>query len=65
MSYRYVMCQRCGRRLFKGESGTKVEMDCPKCGGFVSVVIDENNIHIGDKPLSVQYKTFIVKDKPP
>lgn len=40
-------------------------MDCPKCSGFVSVVIDENNIHIGDKPLSVQYKTFIVKDKPP
>lgn len=29
---KYAMCPKCGRRLCKGENGTKVEMECPKCG---------------------------------
>lgn len=34
---KYAMCTHCGRRLCKGENGTKVEMECPKCGTFASV----------------------------
>ena len=34
---KYAMCPKCGRRLCKGENGTKVEMECPKCGEFASV----------------------------
>lgn len=35
---KYAMCPKCGRRLCKGENGTKVEMECPKCGEFASVL---------------------------
>ena len=35
---KYAMCPKCGRRLCKGENGTKVEMECPKCGEFASVI---------------------------
>ena len=35
---KYAMCPKCGRRLCKGENGTKVEMECPKCGEFASVM---------------------------
>ena len=38
---KYAMCPKCGRRLCKGENGTKVEMECPKCGEFASVIIEE------------------------
>ena len=31
---KFAVCTNCGRRLLKGEPGTKVEMDCPKCGKF-------------------------------
>ena len=34
---KYAMCPKCGRRLCKGENGTKVEMECPKCGEFASL----------------------------
>ena len=54
---KFAVCTKCGRRLFKGEPGTKVEMDCPKCGSFISVVIDADNLRISDKPLAS-------KDKP-
>ena len=37
---KYAMCPKCGRRLCKGENGTKVEMECPKCGEFASVIIE-------------------------
>ena len=43
---KYAMCPKCGRRLCKGENGTKVEMECPKCGEFASVIIEEDDIHI-------------------
>lgn len=49
---KYAVCTKCGRRLFKGETGTKVEMECPKCGAFISVVIDTDNLRISDKPLT-------------
>ena len=38
---KYAMCPKCGRRLCKGENGTKVEMECPKCGEFASVKLDK------------------------
>ena len=38
---KYAMCPKCGRRLCKGENGTKVEMECPKCGEFASVIIEK------------------------
>lgn len=40
---KYAMCPNCGRRLCKGEPGTKVELECPKCGKPVSVIIDIGN----------------------
>lgn len=48
---KYAMCPKCGRRLCKGENGTKVEMECPKCGEFASVIIEEDDIHISKKPI--------------
>ena len=48
---KYAVCTNCGRRLFKGEPGTRIEMDCPKCGKFVSVIIDADDLHISGKPL--------------
>ena len=41
---KYAMCPKCGRRLCKGENGTKVEMECPKCGEFASVIIEEDEM---------------------
>ena len=51
---KYVMCPHCGRRLCKGEPGTKVEVDCPKCGKTVSVLINGDNLYIIEKPLPMQ-----------
>ena len=48
---KYAMCPNCGRRLCKGEPGTKVELECPKCGKLASVIIDDDNLRISDKPL--------------
>ena len=48
---KYAMCPKCGRRLCKGGNGTKVEMECPKCGEFASVIIEEDDIHISKKPI--------------
>ncbi len=48
---KYAMCPKCGRRLCKGENGTKVEMECPKCGEFASVIIEEDDVHISKKPI--------------
>ena len=50
---KYAMCPKCGRRLCKGENGTKVEMECPKCGEFASVIIEEDDIHISKKPIFI------------
>lgn len=49
---KFVMCPKCGKRLCKGEAGTKVEIECPKCGEFASVIIDEDGMFIGKKPLA-------------
>lgn len=40
----YIMCPKCGRRLCRGESGTKVEIECPKCGVVTSVTISNEGI---------------------
>ncbi|UKI14111.1 MAG: Com family DNA-binding transcriptional regulator [Clostridiales bacterium] len=48
---KYAMCPKCGRRLCKGENGTKVEMECPKCGAFASVIIEEDDVHISRNPI--------------
>lgn len=45
----YVMCPKCGKRLCKGEPGTKVEIECPKCGEVTSIVIEMNGMFIGKK----------------
>lgn len=45
------MCPHCGRRLCKGIAGTKVEIECPKCGRNITVVIDVDVLYISEKPL--------------
>ena len=60
---KYAMCPKCGRRLCKGESGTKVEMECPKCGEFASVIIDEDDIHISKKPIFTNTQDSVLKQK--
>ena len=47
---KYVMCPECGKRLFKGEPGTKVEIECPKCGKFVFAVVGMKDLRIMDEP---------------
>ncbi|MCH5165083.1 MAG: Com family DNA-binding transcriptional regulator [Clostridiales bacterium] len=46
---KFVMCPKCGKKLCKAEPGTKVEIECPKCGEFASVVVDEDSMHISKK----------------
>ena len=58
-SMKYAMCPNCGKRLCKGESGTKVELECPKCGKFAYVIIENDNLHISDKPLQTQNDKLI------
>ncbi len=48
---KFVMCPKCGKRLCKGEAGTRVEIECPKCGEFASVIIDDDSMHISKKPI--------------
>ena len=57
MKLKYVTCQKCGRRLFKGEIGTQIEMDCPTCGGFISVVIQSEQLSVSDRLLKMQNKS--------
>ena len=42
---RFVMCPKCGKRLCKGEAGTKVEIE------FASVIISDDSMHISKKPI--------------
>ena len=49
---KHVMCPACGRRLIKGEAGSKVEVVCPKCGKTAIVTIGDDHLHIIDKPLN-------------
>ena len=48
---KFVMCPKCGKRLCKGDAGTRVEIECPKCGEFASVIIDDESMHISKKPI--------------
>lgn len=47
----YVTCPKCGRRLCKAESGTKVEIECPKCGGITSFTIKDDVLYISKRHL--------------
>lgn len=58
---KYAMCPECGRRLCKGEPGTKVEVDCPKCGKTAVVVIDDDNLHISHKPFEKNQERTLVR----
>ncbi len=49
----YVMCPQCGRRLCKGTAGTKVEIECPKCGRSITVIIGTDELYISLKPLKI------------
>lgn len=49
---KHAMCPTCGRRLIKGEAGSKVEVVCPKCGKTAIVTIGDDHLHIIDKPLT-------------
>lgn len=42
----YVTCPKCGRRLCKAESGTKIEIECPKCGGVTSFAIKGDVMYV-------------------
>jgi Zn finger protein HypA/HybF involved in hydrogenase expression len=48
---KYAMCPHCGRKICRGEPGTKVELECPKCGKPFSVIIDDDELRICEKPL--------------
>ena len=43
---KYAMCPKCGRKLCKGETGTRIEVECPKCHSVFLIYIDENDLHI-------------------
>ena len=45
------MCNKCGKKLGRAESGTIVELECPKCGKLISVVVGDEDMRISDKPL--------------
>ena len=39
----YACCPICGYKLCKGESGSDVDILCPRCGKLIRVVITETN----------------------
>ena len=43
---KYAMCPQCGRKLCRGETGTEIEIECPKCHKLFFVRIDAEEIHI-------------------
>lgn len=50
---KYAMCPNCGRRLCKGVAGSKVEIECPKCGRNITIIIEEDSLYISEKPLVI------------
>lgn len=43
----FTVCPNCGYKLFKAETGTKIEMFCPKCKEKLSVIVKNGTIIIG------------------
>jgi len=37
----YACCPQCGYKLCKGESGSDVDILCPRCGKLIRVVITD------------------------
>lgn len=46
----YAMCPQCGRRLCKGEAGSKLEIECSKCKALVRVLFEERCVIIMKSP---------------
>lgn len=46
---RYAMCPHCGRKICRGEPGTNVELECPKCGQSFAVIINDDELRICEK----------------
>ena len=41
----------------------RAKMECPKCGEFASVIIDEDDIHISKKPIFTNTPDGVLKQK--
>ena len=46
---KYVKCSNCGKRLCKGEAGTKIEIECPKCREVAMIAIRLDGLQISRK----------------
>ena len=40
----YASCPICGYKLCKGESGSDVDILCPRCGKLIRVHISDNEV---------------------
>lgn len=40
----YACCPQCGYKLCKGESGSDVDILCPRCGKLIRVIITDNEV---------------------
>ncbi|MBD5100720.1 MAG: Com family DNA-binding transcriptional regulator [Clostridiales bacterium] len=40
----YACCPQCGYKLCKGESGSDVDILCPRCGKLVRVIITADEV---------------------
>lgn len=40
----YAACPICGHKLCKGESGSDVDILCPRCGKLIRVHISDNEV---------------------
>ena len=57
---KYAMCPNCGKRLCKGEPGSKVELVCPKCGKYAYIIIESSYLYISDNPLQTQNNKSLI-----
>ena len=57
----YAACPQCGRRLCKGEAGSRLEMECSKCKALLRVVFEERGVSIIKSPFKddSEYKVKI------
>lgn len=46
----YAMCPQCGRKLCKGDAGSKLEIECPKCKHMIYILIENNGVKLSKKP---------------
>ena len=53
---KYVVCGDCGRKLCKAESGSVVELVCPKCKKPVVAMVKEDGIVMFDQSIKKRRK---------